>query len=221
MRPIASSSVLKPQFGNSYGPENLFEGPAEQLPGWKVRQGNGIGEWITIEFEGMRTVQFDRRAQRLPEEQRHLPEEQPRAPVAGGVLARRNPDADRCRIDIGSELLTLPKPVQGLLGQVHHRRRLGRQQIHRYRDHEAGGQFGEGAVNRKSGARSHGGWRLCGDLCGRACLASAAAQAQKLPGDFVYPARHRSDHPPGHPLRRLEQFRRPEAFGLRRRPNAW
>jgi hypothetical protein len=49
------SSVLKPQFGNSYGPENLFSGPASSA--WvEGRQGNGVGEWITVEFEGMRMV---------------------------------------------------------------------------------------------------------------------------------------------------------------------
>jgi hypothetical protein len=49
------SSVLKPQFGNSYGPENLFEGP--QSAAWVEGQaGQGIGEWIAIEFDGLRTV---------------------------------------------------------------------------------------------------------------------------------------------------------------------
>ena len=49
------SSVLKPQFGNSYGPENLFEGP--QSAAWVEGQaGQGIGEWITVEFESLRTV---------------------------------------------------------------------------------------------------------------------------------------------------------------------
>jgi hypothetical protein len=49
------SSVLKPQFGNSYGPENLFEGP--QSAAWvEGRAGQGIGEWIAIEFDSMRTV---------------------------------------------------------------------------------------------------------------------------------------------------------------------
>ena len=50
-----ASSVLKPQFGNSYGPENLFSGPASSA--WvEGRQGNGVGEWITVEFDGLRTV---------------------------------------------------------------------------------------------------------------------------------------------------------------------
>ena len=49
------SSVLKPQFGNSYGPENLFSGPASSA--WvEGRQGSGVGEWITVEFDGLRTV---------------------------------------------------------------------------------------------------------------------------------------------------------------------
>ncbi len=49
------SSVLKPQFGNSYGPENLFDGP--QSAAWVEGQaGQGIGEWIVVEFDSMRTV---------------------------------------------------------------------------------------------------------------------------------------------------------------------
>ena len=45
---------------------------------------------------------------------------------------------------------------------------------------------------------------------------ATAAQAQTAARRFRLSARHRSDHPAGHPLRRLEQFRRPQALGLRR-----
>ena len=47
------SSVLRPQFGNSYGAQNLFAGSSASA--WvEGREGNGVGEWITIEFDGMR-----------------------------------------------------------------------------------------------------------------------------------------------------------------------
>ncbi|MDI1264093.1 MAG: caspase family protein, partial [bacterium] len=49
------SSVLKPQFGNSYGAKNLFS--ASTGTAWvEGRDGSGIGEWITVEFDGMRLV---------------------------------------------------------------------------------------------------------------------------------------------------------------------
>ena len=49
------SSVLKPQFGNSYDPINLFD--ASTGTAWvEGRQGNGVGEWITVEFDSMRLV---------------------------------------------------------------------------------------------------------------------------------------------------------------------
>ncbi|UWU89849.1 NADase-type glycan-binding domain-containing protein [Bradyrhizobium sp. CB1015] len=49
------SSMLKPQFGNSYGAANLFD--ASTGTAWvEGASGNGIGEWITIEFETLRRV---------------------------------------------------------------------------------------------------------------------------------------------------------------------
>jgi hypothetical protein len=49
------SSVLPGQFNNAYGPANLFSGP--QGVAWvEGRQGQGVGEWITVEFDGLRRV---------------------------------------------------------------------------------------------------------------------------------------------------------------------
>jgi hypothetical protein len=49
------SSVLPSQFGNSYGPENLFRGGSGAA--WvEGRRGHGIGEWITVEFDELRVV---------------------------------------------------------------------------------------------------------------------------------------------------------------------
>lgn len=49
------SSVLKPQFGNSYDAANLFN--ASTGTAWvEGKQGNGIGEWITVEFDSLRLV---------------------------------------------------------------------------------------------------------------------------------------------------------------------
>lgn len=51
------SSVLPSQFGNTYGPQNLFSGG--QSVAWvEGRSGQGIGEWIVVEFDGLRTVDF-------------------------------------------------------------------------------------------------------------------------------------------------------------------
>jgi hypothetical protein len=104
------SSVLKPQFGNSYGPENLFSGPASSA--WvEGRQGNGVGEWITVEFEGLRTVRsiLARNGYQKSEDifgknnrVRHL-----RAMFSQGESHTLTLQ-DR----IGSETLTLPQPVK-------------------------------------------------------------------------------------------------------------
>lgn len=49
------SSILKPQFGNSYGPEHLFDG--DQSTAWvHGTRGPGIGANITIIFDRPRTV---------------------------------------------------------------------------------------------------------------------------------------------------------------------
>ena len=105
------SSVLKPQFGNSYGPENLFKGPASSA--WvEGQQGNGVGEWITVEFEGLRTVRSIVVRNGYQKSNDIFRKEQPRAAFAGGVLARRDPDVDAAgskRLGISS---TLPKPVK-------------------------------------------------------------------------------------------------------------
>jgi Caspase domain len=49
------SSVLPSQFGNSYGPENLFKA-ADGVAWVEGKSGHGIGEWITVEFDELRTI---------------------------------------------------------------------------------------------------------------------------------------------------------------------
>jgi hypothetical protein len=50
-----ASSILSPQFGNSYGVQHLFSGNGSSA--WvEGRAGQGIGEWVVIEFEGHRLV---------------------------------------------------------------------------------------------------------------------------------------------------------------------
>ena len=104
------SSVLKPQFGNSYGPENLFEGP--QSSAWVEGQaGQGIGEWIAIEFDGLRTVRsiVVRNGYQKSHDifQKNYRVRQLRVVFSQGETQTLIvPDR------FGSELLTLPKPVR-------------------------------------------------------------------------------------------------------------
>jgi Caspase domain len=49
------SSVLPSQFGNSYGPENLFK-QADGVAWVEGKPGQGVGEWITVEFDTLRTI---------------------------------------------------------------------------------------------------------------------------------------------------------------------
>jgi hypothetical protein len=50
-----ASSILSPQFGNSYGVQQLFAGNGSTA--WVEGQaGQGIGEWVVVEFEGERLI---------------------------------------------------------------------------------------------------------------------------------------------------------------------
>ena len=82
--------------------------------------------------------------------------------------------------------LTLPKPVKAYWVKFIIDEVWAGNKYTGHRDHEAGGQFGAGAVIRAStGARSSGG--SCSPrYCAASCLTGAAAQAQKLPAGFVY-----------------------------------
>jgi hypothetical protein len=50
-----ASSVRAPEYGNSYGVRNLFG--ADEASAWvEGVAGQGIGEWIVVEFDGLRSV---------------------------------------------------------------------------------------------------------------------------------------------------------------------
>ena len=215
------SSVLKPQFGNSYGAQNLFDGASAAAHGSRARRAMASANGSRSSSRACAPLRPITRAQRLPEEQRHLRKEQPRAAVARDVLARRDPDVHAAGSIAARNRLDAAQTGQGLLGQVHHRRCLGRQQIHGYRDHEAGGQFGAGAVIRATPGSEHP-WAdsACGASGGELSREHRRAGA-KAAGRFRLSARRRSDHHPGYPLRRLEQFCWPSAAGGMRPPNAW
>ena len=94
--------------------------PASQQHGSRAREGNGVGEWITVEFEGMRTVRSITVRNGYQKSNDIFRKEQPRAAFASGVLARRDPYADLQ--DRSGSNPDAAQAGQGLLGQVHHRR---------------------------------------------------------------------------------------------------
>jgi hypothetical protein len=50
-----ASSVLAPQFGNTYGVDNLFSNKPGEA--WvEGKPGQGVGEWVTIDFNELRLV---------------------------------------------------------------------------------------------------------------------------------------------------------------------
>jgi caspase domain-containing protein len=104
------SSVLRPQFGNSYGAQNLFAGSSASA--WvEGRDGNGVGEWITIEFDGMRLVKSItvRNGYQKSSDifQKNNRVRQLRVMFSQGETQTLNlPDR------LGSEQITLPKPVK-------------------------------------------------------------------------------------------------------------
>jgi hypothetical protein len=56
VKAYCASSVLGPQFGNTYGVGHLFDG--NHAAAWvEGAPGHGIGEWITVEFDTVRLVQ--------------------------------------------------------------------------------------------------------------------------------------------------------------------
>ena len=104
------SSVLKPQFGNSYGPENLFEGP--QSAAWVEGQaGQGIGEWIAIEFDGMRTVRSIT-VRNGYQKSNDIFRKNNRVRQLRAVFSQGETQTLVVPDRFGSELLTLPKPVK-------------------------------------------------------------------------------------------------------------
>jgi hypothetical protein len=104
------SSVLRPQFGNSYGAQNLFAGSSASA--WvEGRDGNGVGEWITIEFDGMRLVKSItvRNGYQKSSDifQKNNRVRQLRVMFSQGETQTLNlPNR------LGSEQITLPKPVK-------------------------------------------------------------------------------------------------------------
>ena len=178
------SSVLKPQFGNSYGPENLFKGPASSA--WvEGQQGNGVGEWITVEFEGMRTVRSII-VRNGYQKSNDIFGKNNRVRHLRAVFSQGETQTLTLQDRSGSESLMLPKPVKAYWVKFIIDDVWAGNKYTGHRDYEAGGQFGAGAVIRATPGASILGRIVLAAICAASCLASAAAQAQKLPAGFVY-----------------------------------
>jgi hypothetical protein len=104
------SSVLKPQFGNSYGAQNLFN--ASTGAAWvEGRDGNGIGEWITVEFDGMRLVKSIN-VQNGYQKNNDIFRKNNRVRQLRAMFSQGESQTFTLRDRLGPELLTLPKPVK-------------------------------------------------------------------------------------------------------------
>lgn len=104
------SSVLKPQFGNSYDVQNLFS--ASTGTAWvEGREGSGVGEWITIEFDAMRTVKSIN-VQNGYQKSNDIFQKNNRVRQLRAVFSQGETQVFILRDKLGSELLTLPKPVK-------------------------------------------------------------------------------------------------------------
>jgi hypothetical protein len=104
------SSVLKPQFGNSYGPDNLFAG-SESAAWVEGRPGQGIGEWITIEFESMRTVRSIV-VRNGYQKSNDIFQKNNRVRQLRAVFSQGETQTLILQDRFGSELLSFPKPIQ-------------------------------------------------------------------------------------------------------------
>jgi hypothetical protein len=104
------SSVLKPQFGNSYGAQNLFN--ASTGAAWvEGRDGNGVGEWITIEFDAMRLVKSIN-VRNGYQKNNDIFRKNNRVRQLRAVFSQGETQTFTLRDRLGSELLMLPKPVR-------------------------------------------------------------------------------------------------------------
>lgn len=104
------SSVLKPQFGNSYGAQNLFS--VSTGAAWvEGRDGNGIGEWITVEFDGMRMVKSIK-VQNGYQKNNDIFQKNNRVRLMRVVFSQGETQTFTLRDRLGAEVLTLSKPVK-------------------------------------------------------------------------------------------------------------
>lgn len=104
------SSVLKPQFGNSYGVQNLFN--ASTGTAWvEGRDGNGVGEWITVEFDAMRVVKSIN-VQNGYQKSNDIFRKNNRVRQLRAVFSQGETQTFTLRDRLGSEVLTLPTPVR-------------------------------------------------------------------------------------------------------------
>lgn len=104
------SSVLRPQFGNSYDAQNLFD--ASTGTAWvEGREGNGVGEWITIEFDAMRTVKSIN-VQNGYQKNNDIFQKNNRVRQLRAVFSQGETQTFILRDNLGSELLALSRPVK-------------------------------------------------------------------------------------------------------------
>ncbi len=104
------SSVLKPQFGNSYGAQNLFN--ASSATAWvEGRDGNGVGEWITVEFDAVRLVKSIH-VQNGYQKNNDIFRKNNRVRQLRAVFSQGETQTFSLRDGLGEEVLTLPTPVR-------------------------------------------------------------------------------------------------------------
>lgn len=105
-----ASSVLPSQFGNSYGPANLFN--ASTGTAWvEGRDGNGVGEWITVEFDSMRRVKSIN-VQNGYQKSNDIFQKNNRVRQLRVLFSGGQSEIFILQDRISSQLLTLHKPVQ-------------------------------------------------------------------------------------------------------------
>ena len=104
------SSVRKSQFGNSYGVQNLFAGSTGDA--WvEGRDGNGVGEWITIEFDAMRLVKSIT-VRNGYQKSSDIFQKNNRVRQLRAVFSQGETQTYTLRDSLGSEVLTLSKPIR-------------------------------------------------------------------------------------------------------------
>ena len=102
--------MLKPQFGNSYGAQNLFS-TATGTAWVEGRDDSGVGEWITIEFETLRLIKSIN-VQNGYQKNNDIFQKNNRVRQLRAVFSQGETQTFVLKDRLGSELFDLPKPVK-------------------------------------------------------------------------------------------------------------
>ncbi len=141
-----ASSILAPQFGNSYGVQNLFEGSGSTA--WvEGRPGHGVGEWIVIEFDGPRLI-TGIEIRNGYQKNSDIYYKNSRVRRLRVVFSQGESRTFTLQDKFGAQTISLDRPIKAYWAQFIIDEVYAGQQIYRYRPVETAGRVGSRSVSR-------------------------------------------------------------------------